>query len=202
MQEESRKEPFMAGALIKGIDTLGRPVIILEGNSEVNASFIFGEMGRLCEWFEKENALLRGEFRARDAEIFELSQHMSEVSSKRDKLRERVALIEHQLLGAKKDNGKYKSLHFELVAALLRIKVEAEVLVSSHGGGTIVIDSCAERVFEGAGPILPRTMDHTWTGSLGLIVEGVLEGSSSGVKNGGGSPKRGDAVEKGPLGDL
>ena len=49
VQNAPCEEPIGAGALVKDGDVLGRLPTVLEGGPEVDASFIYGEMGILCE---------------------------------------------------------------------------------------------------------------------------------------------------------
>lgn len=48
-RDEFRKDLSEAGALIEGGYALGRPLFTLRGSFGINASSIFGEIGRLCE---------------------------------------------------------------------------------------------------------------------------------------------------------
>lgn len=82
--------------------------------------------------FDKEVALLREELRAKDSEVLKLKRHVREITSVKDSLQEKMALVVHQLHYARVDSDKYRGLHSELVAALFRIKTEVEVLISLH----------------------------------------------------------------------
>lgn len=137
-----------------------------------------------------------------DAEILELSRRVDEVTSERDSLARRFSLVEHQLLDAKEDNVKHKDLCFGLVAALLRIRAEAEELVSLYEGLTASEDFREKKAFGVVSPAQPRAAGCFWPGPQRLTTEGVLEGGSSGVRSEGGYPGRGAFIDKGSLEDL
>lgn len=91
---------------------------------------------------------MRWELWAKDAEICELSHHVDRVVSEKYILRRKFNSMERLLQDATEDNGKYKSLHFGLGAALHRIRGDAELHVSLHEKGGVAEDSCVESTFE------------------------------------------------------
>ncbi|XP_009783136.1 uncharacterized protein [Nicotiana sylvestris] len=117
------------------------------------------EKAHLTEQFEKEGALLRKELWAKESKVSELKRHVREITYKRDTLQEKVTLVGRQLSDAREDSGKYRGLHFELVAALSRIKTEAEVLISLQREDAIVTSAQAGRVLEEAEMKLTLAME-------------------------------------------
>lgn len=84
---------------------------------------------------------------------------MREITSKRVTLQEEIALVGRHLQDVRVDSAKYIILHSELVAALCRIKTEAEALISTHKEG-VVINAHIGRVPEEAELKLTRVVEH------------------------------------------
>ncbi|XP_070010591.1 uncharacterized protein [Nicotiana sylvestris] len=118
------------------------------------------EQADLDEQLKQKYDLMREELRVRDTEILRLKQHMDEMSSNKETLREKLTSVECQLQGARGESRKCKALHAERVADLSVAKSEATALMSSYRKDVVAANARARKMSKEADLKLSRALEH------------------------------------------
>ncbi|XP_019244314.1 PREDICTED: cingulin-like [Nicotiana attenuata] len=129
------------------------------------------------EQLKQKDDLKRKELRVRDTKILGLKQHMDEVSSNKEILRESLTSAQCQLQGAREESRKYRDLHVELDAELDAAKSEADALMSSYRKDAASTNARARKVSEEAKLKLSRALEHARLRSRRQAFEDIYAGA-------------------------